>query len=311
MTLFRCFHSDTDTAVNAIGYWMVLKFVSGVDLSVLDSDLHLYTTQMRSLGKDKYAAYYSIKHQAIRNLLGRENTDCPTRLQGNIFTVEAETMLNGDALYDVSIVSWEGLLLFYFGHHTAHADSTLKHGPSYFEKVHLCSTENWWDTLLRGISCFEAARLTGKNKYFSMAQKMRSKVNKWILHGNPNLPHYKCILDAEWLVSRGKYKEAVRTYKDAVLFAARGGYQHEAAIASERLGNHYLSMKETDQARYHLSESIRYFRGWGADAIVTDREQKYSFVLRSVPGETGAEQQSIVSSLSGLASRSLEMISPN
>jgi len=292
---------DTQTAVNAIGYWMVLKFISGVDLTTVEADLRLYTYQMRVLGKDKFAAYYGVKHQGILNLMGRDNIECPTRIQGSIFTVEAECMLRGDVFHDVSIVSWEGLLLFYFGHYTAHAEDTLKHGPGYFAKVHFCSVEIWWDTLLRGISCFEAARLTGKKKYASMAQKMRSKVKKWILRGNPNLGHSRLILDAELLLSRGKHKEAVSVYQNAILYAVRGGHQHEAAIASERLGNLHLSLKETDQAQYRLHESIRYFRDWGAVAVATDRERKYASVL-AIPRETG-DAQSTISSLSGGQSR--------
>ena len=291
--------SDTETAVNAIGYWMVLKFISGADLVTVETDLATYTQQMRSLGKEKYASYYSIKRQAILNLMGKDNTECPTRLQGNVFTVEAEALLRDDVFHEVSIDSWEGLLLFYFGHHNAHADSTIKNGHAYLEKVHFCSPEIWWDTLLRGISCFEAARHTPKRKYATMGQRLRSKVKKWIARGNPNLSHYEAILDAEWYASHGKKTEAIRCYQNAILYSARGGHQPEAAIASERLGAFYLSIGDQEHASYRLSEAIKYFRSWGALAVVIDRETRYASTLPALRVEPAAEEQSTISSLTG------------
>lgn len=275
-----------------------MKFISGVDLDTVESDLATYTQQMRVLGKDKYASYYSIKRQAISNLMGATNVEYPTRLQGDIFTVEAEALLRDDVFHEVSIESWEGLLLFYFGHHTAHADSTLKNGHDYLEKVHFCSAEIWWDTLLRGISCFEAARQTRKRKYLKMGRKLRSKVKKWIARGNPNLAHYEAILDAEHYVSCNKTTEAIASYQNGLLYAARGGHQPEAAIASERLGAYYMTLGETEHATYRLSESMRYFCAWGALAVVHDREKRYATNLL-VRVEQPMEEHSTISSLTG------------
>lgn len=273
------FYSDVESAVNAIGFWIILRHIGGTTLDTLESDAHLYTRQMKDLGKDKQCLHYSIKRQGFLNLMARDNVDSPTRLQGMALSNDDVELLKEDPFFVAALDSWEGLLQCLFGQHVQHADSTIKNGHDYFEKAHFCSPEIWWDTLLRGISCFRAARQTGKKKYAKLGNKMRMKVKRWIKLGNPNLEHYDSFLDAEWKLYRGKRASAIEKYIKTIQVAGRRGYQHDAAFASERLGALHLTSGDTEEALYRIQQSIKYWRGWGSAAKVYHVEREYSELL--------------------------------
>jgi hypothetical protein len=136
------------------------------------------------------------------------------------------------------------------------------------------------DTYLKGISCYAAAQETGQRKYAKLAKICRSKVKKWLQMGNPNVKHYDMFLDAEALVLQGKAAAAVKQYEMTILHAARSGYQQDAALASERLGEFQLSVfKDNDEGVYRLREAEKYWRSWGAIAKVQHMEQKHPHIL--------------------------------
>jgi hypothetical protein len=58
--------------------------------------------------------------------------------------------------------------------------------------------------------------------------------------GNPNVKHYGLLLDAEWTALNGDKYNAIKKYEAAILLAGQGGYQQDAALATERLGDFYL-----------------------------------------------------------------------
>jgi hypothetical protein len=63
-----------------------------------------------------------------------------------------------------------------------------------------------------------------------------SKMNAWLERGNPNMKHYALLLDAKWLALKGKKYDVIKKYESAILLIARGGYQQDAALATERFG---------------------------------------------------------------------------
>lgn len=234
---------------------------------------------MKDLGKDKQCFHYCIKRQGILNLMLRDNIDTPTLLRGTALSEQQVQILKEDAFFEAAIDSWEGLLLCFFGQHLQHAKRTIQNGHNYLENAHLCSPEIWWDTLLRGISCFEAAKQTGKRQYAVMGRKLRSKVKRWIALGNPNLEHYEALLDAEFKAFHGKRDVAIEKYKMAILLAGRGGHQQDAALASERLGSFYLALGDREEALYRINESIKYWKFWGAKAKVVHLEREFAALL--------------------------------
>ena len=83
----------------------------------------------------------------------------------------------------------------------------------------------------------------------------------------------------------GNKFEAIRNFESAVLLAARGGYQQDAALASEHLGMLHLDMQENETAAHQLKEAIKYYQHYGATAKVMQLEGRYSHLWAKKPTE--------------------------
>jgi hypothetical protein len=49
-----------------------------------------------------------------------------------------------------------------------------------------------------------------------------------------------------------------------MVYTARTGHLHHAALSNERYADYRLLRSDIDDAKYHMSEAIRYYREWGA-----------------------------------------------
>jgi hypothetical protein len=249
-------------------------------LEGLEADSFLYLKQIKALKQDPVMYITKGFRQVCLNLLGMDNVDQPTHLSGKSLSEEEyyrfrESESNGTVFF-----AQRGILLTYFGDYVTYADMVIKVGHDHLQKFHVASSYNIWDTFIKGVSCFGAAQETRKKKYAKMAQIFRSKIKKWLDTGNPNVKHYSLLLDAEWMALKGKKNDAVKQYEAAILLAARGGYQHDAALATERFGEFYLKvMGDRDDAAYQIGQSIKYWGEWGAVAKVHHLEQKYGDLL--------------------------------
>ena len=246
----------------------------------------IYSKQMRDLNREQAAKMAKISHQAFFNLMGRDNIEEPTRFSGIVMSEVDLDNSRSDHFRDVAVALYHGLLFTYFGEHVRQADIMINNGHDYLAKAHVASPSVTLDTYLKGVSCFAVARQTGKKEYAKMGQICRGKVKRWLDMGNPNVKHYDSLLDAEFLAFKDRRFQAIKQYEVAILLAARGGYQQDAALASERLGEFQIDvMKDFDEGRYRLGEAVKYWSSWGAVAKVEHLENKYSGLLQRPPSE--------------------------
>jgi hypothetical protein len=277
--VYRC-NRDTESAMWCIYQWLLYRFHIGSSLESLDDDTLLYLKQMKALKRDQAAYLTKALRQQVLNLLGRENVDQPTRFSGTALSVEEVELYRPNPFIGAIFFSYHGILLTYFGEYVHYADMVLKVGHDHFRKVHVGSSNNMWDTFTKGVSCFAAAHETHNKEYGKMGQIFRSKINKWIDMGNPNVKHYGLLLDAEWSAFQGKTYDAIKQYEAAILMAARRGYQQDAALATQRFGEFYLRvMGEREDAAYQIGQSIKYWGQWGAVAKVRHLQVKYADLL--------------------------------
>lgn len=248
----------------------------GTSLETLEADSQLYLMQMKGLKREQAFSVCSYMRQVILNLLGQNNAENPACLSQDL---PEKVHLRCPFLVS-SAIAYSGLLQTYFGDYVAYADIIIKLGHDHNQKVNIGAPFNMWDTFLKGVSCFAAARETGKVKYAKMGKIFRSKLKKWLDQGNPNVKHYKTLLDAEWMAFKGKNATAVMHYEAAILLAARGGYQHDAALATERLGDFHLTISgDLEEAAYQIGLSRKYWGEWGALAKVNHLCQKYANII--------------------------------
>jgi hypothetical protein len=259
----------------------MFHYIVGSSLERLEADATLYLTQMEELKRDQSIKLTRLLRQVLLNLLGRDNQDDPTRLYGEAGEKDDLELARNDPFWIAGVRLYQGILDTYFDEHTRQADILVEFGHDYLAKAHVASPNIVFDTYLKGVSCFAAARQTRKRKYARLAQICRSKIKKWLDMGNPNVMHYDSLLDAEAMALKGKRFAAIKHYEVAILLAARSGYQQDAAFASERLGEFQLSaMNDVEEGSYRLRESIKYWASWGAMGKVADLERKYPNFLR-------------------------------
>jgi hypothetical protein len=259
---------------------MVLKLSMGSPLETLEADALMYLKQMKALKRAQAATMTQSLRQVFLNLLGRDNREEPTNFSGASVSPEDLEKFLADPYYGPFTTACHGILLTFFGEYVRYADMVVKIGHDYLQKGAIAAPLNMLDTLMKGVSCLAAAQETGKKKYAKLGQIIRSKIKKWLAMGNPNVKHYESFLDAEWKAFKGKTFDAVKHYEATILMAARAGYQHDAALATERLGAFHLRVTgNREDAAYQIGRSIQYWGEWGAVAKVRHLEEKYADLL--------------------------------
>ena len=288
---------------------MILKYSIGGPLDALEADILLYSQQMKGLKRVQAYEVCRMLRQVFLNLLGKDNKDDPTQMYGESLSKEDLEKHQKDAFLLASLRCYHGILLAYFGAHVRLADSVVTAGHDYMQKAQVASPSIMFDTFLKGISCFAAARETGKKKYVTMGTTLRRKIRKWLAMGNPNVQHYESLLNAEYLaLKKGTNVAAsiIKEYEAAIVLSARGGYRHDAALANERLGEFHLHvMNNPDDAAYCVRQSLQYWKDWGATAKVEAMEETYSHILimpesarrSTVPRNVAGDPQHLSSSL--------------
>jgi hypothetical protein len=280
-------YRDTESATWSIYGWLIYSYMIGSSLEGLEADSLLYCKQMKALKRDHAAYVTKSLRQVFLNLMGRENGDNPTRFSGESFSIEEFEQFRDDNFIGSIFFAYHGILFTYFGEYVHYADLVLQKDHDHLQKAHCASANNMWDTYLKGVCCFAAAQETRQRKYAKMGQIFRSKIKSWLNKGNPNVSHYKSLLEAEWAAFKGNRFGAIRHYELAILWAARNGYLHDAGLATERFGTFYWTvLGDREHAAYQIGQSIKYWGEWGAVAKVRHLQEKFAHLL---PGRVQLE----------------------
>ena len=241
----------------------------------------MYGKQMKDLKRDQAFYFCKCMRQMYLNLMGRNNEDDPTSLVGDSMTKEdLEHCENSTPVLRGAVHTYYSFLLTAYGDHVRHADLAIELGHDYLIKTIVGASSNMRDVFLKGVSCFAAAQQTGKKKYLKIAQLLRAKIQRWQDMGNPTVKHYKSLLDAEAMAIKGKKvsRDVIELYEIAIAQSSRGGYRHDAALASERLGEYFLIFQSTHQreAEKQFQRAQKYWKSWGAMGKVYHLQDKYS-----------------------------------
>jgi hypothetical protein len=260
-------------------------------LENLEVDALMYFKQMNALKRGQAANMCKTLRQIFLNLLGRDNSENPTIFSGSVISPEDLETFLADPYYGPYTASSHCILLTYFGEYVRCADIAIKMGHDGLQKTLVAAGVNMVDTLMKGVSCIAAAQETGKKKYAKMGQIFLAKVKTWLRLGNPNVKHYESFLEAEWAVFKGKKFDAIKNYEAAILMSARGGYQHDAALATERLGAFHLRCGDREDAIFQIGQSAKYWGEWGAVTKVRHLNEKYADLLLKKPTEIVAARR--------------------
>lgn len=275
---------DTESAAWCILNYLCMEYMLGSELETLICNLAMYGNQMKNLKRELASVQCKLMRQCYLNLAGKDNLSTPTNLHGRVVSEKELKLYAASVFYNDGVYLWSGVLKVYFGQYVEMADLILEIGHDYLKKQRPGTLNLMWDSCLKGVCCFHAARTASsrgekRKQYTKVGNIIRARMKRWRRLGNPNLAHHIALLDAEWNVVKGDYKAAVQDYENSILIAARGDHPHDTAFASERLGEFHLEvLKDTDSGMNYIRQSLTYWREWGAHGKAFWLEQKHKCV---------------------------------
>ncbi|KAL7574980.1 hypothetical protein ACA910_010799 [Epithemia clementina (nom. ined.)] len=125
-----------------------------------------------------------------------------------------------------------------------------------------------------GLLNMSMARKTGKSKFRKNAKGHLSELEKLVKSGAMNCSPMLLILKAEDFALSGNHLKAQETYNMAISRSARSGFIHLQAITNERAGFYNHGKGDFFWASTYLSQALRNYSEWGANAKVENLLKK-------------------------------------
>lgn len=254
----------------------------GTSLELLEKDSGLYARQARDVKQLNPLSFLLLQQQCCLNLMGIDNIDDPSRLVGSLITDDDIKTFNGVNQCFPGVIGLRKAVLFAFlGRHIENADDVLEQGQGFYDKNLFGWPGVSWCQFLTAVSCYAAYHKKRENKYLKVAKLLTKKANADMNGGNPNVVHYAMFLTAEELaLKKRQFPEAVKKFEATIFLAARNGCIHDAAFACERLAELHLRVKnDTAEAKYQITQAMKYYGDWGAQAKIRMLEKKYDDIF--------------------------------
>jgi predicted ATPase len=263
---------DLLSAGEAGSIFAQVSFVSGVKLHDLTSTIKRIISRMNSLNQIHMCSVLLSLQRTVLELMDR-----PSDM----------TRINNELMDDESFEAYLGtgkskMILFFFWMFTMQARFTLES----YDSAIIFGKKCWNSRNIEGAFPFSApyfffAAITAlegwlqcrKVYFLRLHRRLKKQILLWSKKGNPNVVHLHLLLEVERLAYSLTHKvdaQKIRTlYDEAILTAVRGGFMHDAALASNRAARYYLTFKEDRQAGNHyLSQALSFYSEWGALAAV-------------------------------------------
>ena len=178
-------------------------------------------------------------------------------------------------VYTCGVLLYRLILAFHFGDLELALESAKNNHAA--EQALKSSPLLWLQYLYEGMSVIEAARRNIKKQtYVRRGRLLLKKLEKLSGHCPDNFVHSVYLLKAELKDLKGKHDEAADLYKKAIDQSAKVGVLYVKAIACESFGLSLQRLGDQTKADDYLKLAIDAYREWGASAIVSFKEEKYS-----------------------------------
>ncbi|MEM7190987.1 MAG: adenylate/guanylate cyclase domain-containing protein, partial [Pseudomonadota bacterium] len=114
------------------------------------------------------------------------------------------------------------------------------------------------------------------------------------------LDHRVHLVKAELHALRGQVVKAIARFEKAIDVARRAGALHDVGVCLERTGLFYHWLGTREAAERYLSEAVRAYRNWGADAWAEALQARHPELIR--PEEETVEPASVDASIGSSSS---------
>ncbi|CAJ1947727.1 unnamed protein product [Cylindrotheca closterium] len=249
---------DTNAGLSCLScYHIWMPYMMGKPLRRIIQHFPKLIHQAEELGT-RIAVMLKMHWQMMVNLTKKSDG----KLEGRMFS--STNFKGSNSEYLATIHFAEGELLA-FSNLDALSTARALESEDKYTKLYPANFLGMIETFHRGVALYAMARKTKKKRFKAAGTKIRKQVQAWTEAGNASITHYQLLLNAEHVSLDDRNDEARKLYLDAITFAARTGQLHHAALCNERYAD-FLTHHSPDEeeAKYRLSEAIRYYKEWGA-----------------------------------------------
>ena len=284
-----------DHAVACANSYAIVYYNSGWDLRMLERDLRAFATQAMAFRQHFALASMAAIRQLALNLLGRAQKN-PLVLTGdamNQLQALEDAVVHKNA-FNLAIILRARLELAYLlnSNHLEVWLDDFDQGESRIGAGHAGYIRQ---SFVVGLCYLRLSRLGPK--YRRRAKAQMALMEKWYkTDGNNNCYHMHLLFQAEWyaLKLNPDVHVCMEMYNRAIQAAARGGYTHDEAVATERAADVCAMLYQWTAAEAYYTECYRLYKQWGATAKVDQLLSLHNWLRKSL--EEAEEQRSTTSS---------------
>ena len=275
-----------------IYYYALHSYQCGRPLRLLYEDCTIYKTQAYDLKQDTIASFIQVCLDIVRKSIGETADNMRSCLFGQTASSDlltASIPFETDSPLEVMV--HQALLIrvyVLFNELDEAVDLSLKQGESFLKAqpgIPITMLSTFYSAFaLICKSALPSCRAAQRRKYSRLGKKKHRLIRKWVKAGNPNVIHFDALLNAETDAYNRKLESAERHYQKAVTVAARGGFVHDAGLASERYAlflraqgdsrdiDDSPSSREKD-ALFHFDRAIDFYTSWESQKKVEQLQQ--------------------------------------
>lgn len=254
---------------------------TGMELSVLDTEMATYGDAIRKLKQESALGLLSVFHQSVLNLMGKSNDPCV--LTGNVYD-EAQMLPVHEQAEDRSVIGavyLNKLVLNYLFEHYEEALELAGLCENYLDGLRgtpAVPIFHFYDSLVR-LSSYDAAPGSTKRAILKRVARNQRKMKKWARHGPMNHLHKYLLVQAERFRVLGKNTAAEEHYERCIELAKEHEYINEQALANELTARFYLARGRINVAKAYMSDACYCYERWGATGKADHLKATYDFVL--------------------------------
>ena len=272
------------------------SFLCGNPLEDIERQMTKFTDDARHNKQMHANIYFSIFHQAVLNLLGKNETPC--RLEGEVFDkATMESMLSdaNDTLALFYMHFCKTMLCYLFEAYPEaikHADLAEKLAGQSPGNV-VVPVCNFYDSLSL-LAIYDTLPEDKKGPAISRINASQLKMRKWMEHAPANYAHKFFLVEAEKARVLNQNDDAVKHFDRAICLARENGYVNEEALANELAAKFWLKRDRHEFAGIFMQKAYSCYCLWGASAKIEHLLEKHHPIL----SQTGPDSTIIANNTS-------------
>ncbi|WP_325315446.1 hybrid sensor histidine kinase/response regulator [Microcoleus sp. PH2017_28_MFU_U_A] len=146
----------------------------------------------------------------------------------------------------------------------------------------MIGTHNFYYSLAL-LAVYPTANSAEQAKYLMQVAANQEKMQKWTHHAPMNYQHKYELVEAEKARVLGEKDRAIAFYDRAIQHSREQGYIQEEALANELAAEFYLFAGRQKVAKVYMTDAYYGYIRWGANAKVTDLEERYPQLIVRMP----------------------------